>query len=595
MSKDKTKTSGRKNKKNSCRQGLKRLAACAKPHSKSIILLAVAVILETAALTLAPLASKNIIDSISGSESGNIDFEYILFQCSVLLGLYITGNSSQWADNRLSVALSQSIVLELRERSQKKIGRLPLEFIDSHPAGDILSRVTNDMTTLSNTLDTTVTKMTAQLLTIAGILTAMLVLNPVLALVFIVMIPVSFFSMTLITATTRRLFKKQQQKVGSLNAFMNDIYTNHVLMQAFSYEDKAAEIFDGLNAEVQKNYTRSRFFSGCIMPVSKLINNMAYIALCVLSAVLLLKGKMTLGEFQAFIIYANMIAMPIQNMSANFNNFQMGIAAAERVFEFLEEEEEPEEKNKKTLELSKVRGAVSFEHVEFGYTQDRKLMSDVTFDAPAGKTVAIVGGSGAGKTTVINLIMRFYEIQGGRITLDGTDISEYTRESLRSAFGMVLQDSWIFEGTIAENIGYGREGASREEIIKAAETVGCDTFIEKLPAGYDTAVSPDGGRLSSGELQLLCIARVVLSNPAILILDEATSQVDSKTEAMLTAAMEALMKNRTGFIIAHRLFTIRNADKILFMQDGDIKETGNHAELMAKNGLYAELYRNISD
>ena len=290
-----------------------------------------------------------------------------------------------------------------------------------------------------------------------------------------------------------------------------------------------------------------------------------------------------------------MIAMPIQNMSANFNSFQMGIAAAQRVFEFLEEEEEPEEKNKKTLELSKVRGAVSFEHVEFGYTQDRKLMSDVTFDAPAGKTVAIVGGSGAGKTTVINLIMRFYEIQGGRITLDGTDISEYTRESLRSAFGMVLQDSWIFEGTIAENIGYGRESASREEIIKAAETVGCDTFIEKLPAGYDTAVSPDGGRLSSGELQLLCIARVVLSNPAILILDEATSQVDSKTEAMLTAAMEALMKNRTGFIIAHRLFTIRNADKILFMQDGDIKETGNHAELMAKNGLYAELYRNISD
>ena len=376
---------------------------------------------------------------------------------------------------------------------------------------------------------------------------------------------------------------------------MNDIYTNYVLMQAFSYEDKAAEIFDGLNAEVQKNYTRSRFFSGCIMPVSKLINNMAYIALCVLSAVLLLKGKMTLGEFQAFIIYANMIATPIQNMSANFNSFQLGMAAAERVFEFLEEEEEPEEKNKKTLELSKVRGAVSFEHVEFGYTQDRKLMSDVTFDAPAGKTVAIVGGSGAGKTTVINLIMRFYEIQGGRITLDGTDISEYTRESLRSAFGMVLQDSWIFEGTIAENIGYGREGASREEIIKAAETVGCDTFIEKLPAGYDTAVSPDGGRLSSGELQLLCIARVVLSNPAILILDEATSQVDSKTEAMLTAAMEALMKNRTGFIIAHRLFTIRNADKILFMQDGDIKETGNHAELMAKNGLYAELYRNISD
>lgn len=588
MNKNKKKTSG-------YFRLLKRLAYCVRSKKVLISLLWLIILTETVALTVAPLVSRNILNSLSRVAETGVDFSYIGKMSLILVILYLIGNTFQWLDNKCAVSVSQTIILNLRNRSRKKLNRLPLKYIDAHPIGDILSILTNDTVTLSNTLDSTMTQIMAQIFTITGIIVAMLYMNVWLTVVFLIMIPVNYLAMQVLMKATKPLFSRQQKAVGILNSYMNDIYTNHTLMQAFSYEDRAEKQFTELNDAYRIDHIRRRFLSGFIIPMAKLINNLAYIALCILSGILLIKGKLDLGEFQAFLIYANMIATPVQSLSMNLNTFQQGMAAAERIFDFLDEEEEARETQKDSLDVEKVQGNVAFEHVQFGYLPEKELMKDVDFQAESGKMIAIVGESGAGKTTVINLLMRFYDIWNGTIRLDGKDIAGYTRESLRGAFGMVLQDSWIFEGTIAENIGYGKIGATREEIEQAAKIVQCDSFIDKLPEGYDTKISAESGILSSGELQLLCIARVVLADPKILILDEATSQVDTKTEALITQAMENLMKNRTSFVIAHRLFTIRNADKILFMLNGDIKEVGNHEELMKKNGLYAEMYRSISD
>lgn len=588
-------TKGKQRKPRNFATTLRRLMAMAWRNPLLVVMLIVMIALETAFLTLAPLVIRTIANHIAGVADGkSIDFSFVTTQCLILVAMYVIGHCASWQDNRLAVLISQKIVKRLRDDAQRKINRMPLKYIDGHPIGDLLSRVTNDVSTLSSMLDTTVIKLISQVLTIVGTLIAMLCLDVRLSVIFLIMVPLSYLIMQSISRIAQPMYKRRQRLVGELNSIMDDAYTNHDVMQAFCCEGRIREDFDELNDKVTRMYVRSRFVTGFLLPASKLLNNLAYIALCVLGGILLVKGDLDIGSFQAFLIYAGLIDTPIQTLAGSFNSLALGVASAERIFEFLDAPELPDEGEPKHT-LGSARGEVEFSHVQFGYVPGKQLMHDVSFKAMPGQTMAVVGPSGAGKTTLVNLLMRFYDIQGGSIRIDGVDTRDLSKRNLREQFGMVLQDTWLFEGTIAENIGYGKTGATREEIVAAAKAVNCDSFIDKLPDGYDTVIRDGNSALSAGERQLLTIARIVLADPNILILDEATSQVDTKTELLITQAMEHIMRGRTSFIIAHRLLTIRNADCILYMENGDILEVGSHEQLMALNGKYAALYRSASD
>ncbi len=555
-----------------------------------VILVMIALAASTVFDILAPKVIQKITDSLKLFEGFDFDLSEITKYLIILAVLYVFSALCLFISRRTLVIIADNTAYSLRQKLQKKLQKLPLSYLDSKKRGDVLARLTSDMVMLTNVIQTNLSTLFMRALTIVGILVMMLITNVYLSLIFFIMIPLSYFSMKFITSATRKLFKKQQEAVGELNAHIEEMVTGNDVMRAFDYEQRAYDDMQKINKRFFKTYLSSRTWSGLISPVTTLLNNLVYIAVCVFGGFMSIKGVLTLGALQAFLIYAQNISGPINNFSTMINQVQSGLAAADRIFDLLDQEEEPSDENKKEESIIPVKGEVAFENVRFGYTPDSILMEDVSFKAMPGQVFAIVGPSGAGKTTLVNLLMRFYDISGGQILLDGRNTREMTRKALRSNMGMVLQDTWLFSGTIHDNIAYGKKDATREDVIEAAQKAQCHSFISKLPNGYDTWIDNDTGALSVGEKQLLSIARVIISNPGILILDEATSNIDTRTEVLITRAMNEMMKGHTSFIIAHRLFTIKNADSIIFMKDGDIKEVGTHKELMDKGGYYADLY-----
>jgi ATP-binding cassette subfamily B protein len=507
----------------------------------------------------------------------------------LLIGVYVLSSLFSWGQAWIMAGVTQRTVRRLRTDVDEKLGRLPLKYFDSHPRGDVLSRVTNDIDNIGQSLQQSLTQLITSVLTIIGVLILMLTISPILAVISILSVPVSIFITVLIARRSQKRFTAQWASTGALNAHVEEMHTGHAIVKVFGRQQEAIDTFDRENEVLYQASYQAQFISGTIQPALTFVSNLNYVAIAVIGGLRVASGQMTLGDVIAFIQYSRQFTFPIIQTASIANVLQSAVASAERVFELLDEPEEiPDPVTPRVL--SDTRGAVAFENVSFRYEPEVPLIDDLSLVADAGDTIAIVGPTGAGKTTLVNLLMRFYEIDGGRITVDGIDTRELTRDDLRKTFGMVLQDTWLFHGTIAENIGYGRDGSTDAEIEAAAEAAHVDHFVRTLPDGYQTVIDDDATNLSAGEKQLLTIARAFLADPAILILDEATSSVDTRTEVLIQRAMARLMTGRTSFVIAHRLSTIRDADTILVMNRGAIVEQGSHDELLAKGGFYADLY-----
>lgn len=485
--------------------------------------------------------------------------------------------------------VTQRTVLRLRTDVDRKLGRLPLRYFDSHQRGDLLSRVTNDIDNIGQTLQQSLTQSITSLLTVVGVLIMMLTISPILALVSLLAVPASMVVTLFIASRSQKQFVAQWASTGTLNGHVEETHTGHSIVKVFGRQEEAIATFEEENARLYAASYRAQFISGIIQPSMNFIANLNYVAIAVIGGLRVAAGTMTLGDVIAFIQYSRQFTFPIVQTASIMNVLQSAVASAERVFELLDEEEEIPDPAEPRV-LGRAVGAVAFEGVSFRYESDRPLIEDLDLDVRAGQTIAIVGPTGAGKTTLVNLLMRFYEIDRGRITLDGIDTRDLTRDDLRRTFGMVLQDTWLFHGTIHENVAYGREDASDEEVVAAAEAAHVDHFVRTLSDGYHTVIDDDATNVSAGEKQLLTIARAFLADPPVLILDEATSSVDTRTEVLIQRAMARLMKGRTTFVIAHRLSTIRDADTILVMNQGRIIEQGTHDGLIARGGFYFDLY-----
>ena len=573
----------------------------------SVIIVMLFAVLSTVFMILGPkilgnattLLAQGLFGSYTGSTSG-IDFAGIGQILLWIMGIYVISSFFSFIQGYIMTGVSMKLTYRLRRDISQKINRLPLKFYDKTTNGEILSRITNDVDTLSQTLNQSVTQIITSVTQLIGILIMMLSISWQMTIIALCILPVSFIFVILIVKRSQKQFIQQQEYLGHVNGHIEEMYGGHQVMKAFNGEQQSIEEFDKYNEKLYSSAWKSQFFAGTMMPVMNFVANLGYVAICILGGYLALNNGLAIGDIQAFIQYVRQFTQPITQVANITNILQQTAAAAERVFEFLNEEEQiPESKNAVTVNTSDkpdtelnvhIEGSVQFAHIKFGYTEDKIVINDFSADIKAGSKIAIVGPTGAGKTTIIKLLMRFYDVNEGAILVDGYDIRDFRRKDLRSLFGMVLQDTWLYSGTIRDNIRYGKLDADDESVIKAAKAAQADHFIRTLPGGYDMILNEEANNVSQGQKQLLTIARAILADPKILILDEATSSVDTRTEIHIQKAMDNLMKNRTSFIIAHRLSTIRNADCILVLNNGDVVEKGSHDELMAKNGFYANLY-----
>jgi ATP-binding cassette, subfamily B, multidrug efflux pump len=531
----------------------------------------------------------DMLSSMHLDPGHGVDFTALARTLLLLVGIYALSALFGWLQQYLMAGVAQRTVFRLREAADQKLGRLPLRYFDDHPRGDVLSRVTNDLDNVAQSLQQTMTQLITAVLTIIGVLIMMLSISPLLAAISVLAVPVSFVLTIFIAKRSQKQFAAQWERTGNLNGHVEEMFTGHNVVKVFGRQRDAIERFDEHNEGLYQASFKAQFISGIIQPVMQLVSNLNYVAIAVVGGLKVANGSISLGDVQAFIQYSRQFTMPITQTASIMNILQSTAASAERVFELLDEtEQEPDAAVPARLEHTK--GHITLEGVSFRYVADQPLIDDLDLDVRPGETVAIVGPTGAGKTTLVNLLLRFYEIDAGRITIDGVDTRQMTRSDLRRLFGMVLQDAWLFGASIRENVAYGREGASEEEIRAASRAARVDHFVRTLPEGYDTVLDEDATAVSQGEKQLLTIARAFLADPDILILDEATSSVDTRTEVLIQQAMTELMKDRTSFVIAHRLSTIRGADIILVMDRGHIVEQGSHEELLAKRGFYHDLY-----
>ena len=522
--------------------------------------------------------------------TGSIDFAYIGRMILWTLGLYLVSALFAYVQGWVMSGISMNVTYRFRQDISQKINRMPLRYFDGTNHGEVLSRVTNDVDTVSQTLNQSLSQIVTSVTTVVGVLIMMFSISWQMTLVALVIMPISFGIISLVVNQSQKYFKQQQDYLGHLNGHIEEMYGGHVVMKAFNGEQKSVEQFDEINSTLFHSAWISQFLSGLMFPVMNFVGNLGYVAICILGGYLVIKGSIAVGDIQAFVQYVRSFTQPLSQIANISNIFQQTAASAERVFQFLAEPEEVPD-TATPVKPEAVQGRVDFQHVHFGYSAEKIIIHDFSFYAEPGQKIAIVGPTGAGKTTMVKLLMRFYDVNGGgAILVDGHNIKDFTRADLRHMFGMVLQDTWLYNGTIMENIRYGRASAADAEVIAAAKMAHADHFIRTLPDGYKTVINEESSNISQGQMQLLTIARAILADPRILILDEATSSVDTHTEVLIQKAMDSLMNGRTSFIIAHRLSTIRDADWILVMKEGDIVEQGRHAKLLAKQGFYAELY-----
>lgn len=576
---------------------LNRLLHYLKPHRYALLMVLLAAILSTVFSIVSPKimgkATTKIFEGVmlklKGVPGAEVDFGYIKDILLLLAVLYIISAAFSYMQQYVMAGVAQKTVYGLRQRVNEKLSRLPLSFFDSRAHGEILSRVVNDVDNISSTLQQSLTQLITSLVTLVGVIVMMLTISGWMTLIVFLTLPLSFLVTKAVASRSQAFFAGQQKALGELNGHVEEMYTGHRIIKAFGHEEKSIDKFNEINRKLYQSGWKAQFVSGIIMPLMSFISNIGYVLVSVVGGILVTRRAIEIGDIQAFIQYTRQFSQPITQLANIANIIQSTIASAERVFELLDEKEEVQEASE-PKHLERPKGEVHFQDVTFGYKEGAVLIEHMNIDVKPGQTVAIVGPTGAGKTTLINLLMRFYELGGGRITIDGVDITDLKRGNLRSLFGMVLQDTWLFNGTIRDNIGYGREGASAEDIVRAAKAAHADHFIRTLPDGYDTVLNEEASNISQGQKQLLTIARAILADPAILILDEATSSVDTRTEVYIQKAMNELMKGRTSFVIAHRLSTIRNADMILVMNKGTVIEKGTHEELLAEGGFYADLY-----
>ena len=531
--------------------------------------------------------AEGLMDKISGT--GGIDFDYIAKVLLFTLGLYIISAVFMFIQGLIMTNITQKTCYRMRKEIVEKINRMPMKYFESRTYGEVLSRITNDVDTLGQSLNQSITQVITSVATLIGTLVMMLSISPLMTIISIVILPVSAFLISFVVKHSQKFFRQQQEYLGHINGQVEEVYGGHLIIKAYNKEEETVSAFRQANDVLYRSAWKSQFLSGLMMPIMQFVGNLGYAGVAISGGILAIKKVITIGDIQAFIQYVKNFTQPIQQIAQVATQLQSMTAASERVFEFLEEEEE-DITVEDPVSVSDIEGRVEFSHVKFGYDPDNMIIKDFSAKVEPGQQVAIVGPTGAGKTTMVKLLMRFYDVNSGSILVDGHDVREYNRPQLREAFGMVLQDTWLFKGTIMENIRYGRLDATDEEVIEAAKAAHAHHFIQTLPGGYNMELNEDASNVSQGQKQLLTIARAILADNRILILDEATSSVDTRTEIRIQKALDNLMRGRTSFVIAHRLSTIKNADIILVMKDGDIIEQGNHEDLIKKNGFYAELY-----